>query len=280
MTVLAGQPRLLDKVALITGAGRGIGRATALKLAGEGAKVLVNDLDEGPAGEVVDAIRAMGRDAEAIAGPVDAADFGERAVDAAAQAFGGLDVLINNAGYTIDAMAHNLDDDAFDAMLDVHLKAPFRICRAAGRVWREAFKADPANAPMRKIVNISSTSGTGGNVGQANYAAAKAGVVGLTRTLAKEWAPFRIGVNAVAFGFIDTRLTAPKEDSEPVRVGERPVTLGVPKAMRDVASMMIPVGRPGTAEEAAGAVFLLTIPESDYVTGQTLICGGGFGQLA
>lgn len=274
--------KLAGKTAIVTGAGRGIGRACALKLAGEGAALVLNDLDEAALAETQAAVSAKGGRAALLPGPVDAPDFGETIVALAMARYGHLDIVVNNAGYTWDAVVQSMTDEMFQAMLDVHLVAPFRILRAALIPWREAAKAEAAEGRevFRKVVNVTSISGTGGNPGQANYAAGKAGLVGLTKTLAKEWGRYKICVNAVAFGSIDTRLTAAKETGQAIEVAGRRVALGVPQAQRDLTPMFIPMGRPGTPDEAAGAIYLFCIPESDYVTGQTLVCGGGLGQLA
>ncbi|MDO9361581.1 MAG: SDR family NAD(P)-dependent oxidoreductase, partial [Sphingopyxis sp.] len=199
------------KVAIVTGSGRGIGRAVALKLAAHGAAIVVNDLDEAPANEVVEAIRAVGGKAIACNGSVTAADFGERIVEAAIANFGTLDMIVNNAGYTRDGVIHKQTDEQFQAMLDVHVAAPFRILRAAAEPWRALAKAEAAEGRevIRKVVNISSISGVNGNAGQINYAAAKSAVVGMTKTLAKEWGRIKVCVNCVAFGFIETRLNLP-----------------------------------------------------------------------
>ena len=170
-------------------------------------------------------------------------------------------------------------DDAFQRMLDIHTIVPFRVLRAAAPHLREPAKVerDEGVEVFRKVVNVSSISGTMGNAGQANYASGKAGVVGLTKTLAKEWGQFKINVNAVAFGYIETRLTASKDADNVMEIGGEKVQLGIPDQMRGMASMLIPLGRPGTPEEAAGGVFFLCSPWSNYVHGQVLnITGGQF----
>jgi 3-oxoacyl-[acyl-carrier protein] reductase len=266
------------KVAIITGAGRGIGRAAGLRLAGEGVAVLVNDLEESAAQETAAAVRSAGGRAEAVAGDVTAPSLPEALVRQALQAWGGLDILVNNAGYTWDGTLHKMTDTQWQAMLDVHLTAPFRLLRAAAPFLRETAKreiAEGGRARPRKIVNISSTSGTRGNFGQANYAAAKAGVMGLTRTLAREWAAFNIQVNAVAFGLIETRLTAPQEMGGTFQLEGQEIALGIPSGVREEAVRRIPAGRPGTPEEAAGAILFFASPLSDYVSGQVLEVAGG-----
>ena len=270
--------RLQNKVALVTGGGRGIGRQIALKLAAEGAKVVVNDLDSDPAKEVVETIRAAGGEATACVGSVTATDFADRFVGTATEAYQGLDIIINNAGYTWDAVIQRMTDEQWYALMDVHLTAPFRILRAAQPVLRALSKADAqaGREVFRKVVNISSVAGLGGNPGQVNYATAKAGVVGMTRTLAKEWGRYKVNVNCVAFGFIRTRLTETTADANSaISIEGRNIKVGVSQELLEMSERMIPLGRTGTPQEAAGAVFLFCLPESDYISGQTLVCGGG-----
>ncbi|QRF55682.1 SDR family NAD(P)-dependent oxidoreductase [Variovorax sp. UC122_21] len=269
--------RLEGKVALITGSGRGIGRSIALKLASEGARVVVNDLDAGPAEETVQAIRAAGGQAVACNGSVAAPDFAERFVGTAVSEFQGLDIIVNNAGYTWDSVVQKMTDEQWYAMLDVHLTAPFRILRAAQPVIRQLSKTETeaGRRNVRKVVNISSVAGLFGNAGQANYATAKAGIVGMTQTLAKEWGRMNVTVNCVAFGFIQTRLTASAADATTAHIDGREIKVGINPGLLSMMEQTIPLGRGGTPEEAAGAVYLLCIPESDYVSGQTLMCTGG-----
>ncbi|HRA43692.1 MAG TPA: SDR family oxidoreductase [Phycicoccus sp.] len=271
---------LEHKVAIVTGSGRGIGREIALKLAAEGAAVVVNDLDEGPAQQTVADIEAAGGRATACVGSVTEEDFAERFVQTAVDTFGGLDIIVNNAGYTWDSVVQKMTDEQWAAILDVHLTAPFKILRAAQPVISAAVKAAKAAGepvPCRKVVNISSIAGLGGNAGQANYAAAKAGVTGLTKALAKEWGRLNVTVNTVAFGLIKTRLTdAPADGGSTIDVAGREIQVGVNPQLLGAMEAMIPLGRAGTPREAAGAVYLLCLPESDYVSAQTLVCGGGF----
>ena len=270
--------RLRNKVALVTGGGRGIGREIALKLAGEGAKVVVNDLDADPAQEVVEAIRAAGGEAMLCLGSVTATDFADRFVGTATEAYKGLDIIVNNAGYTWDGVIQRMTDEQWYTLMDVHLTAPFRILRAAQPVFRALRKADAdaGREVFRKIVNISSVAGLGGNSGQVNYATAKAGVVGMTRTLAKEWGRYKVNVNCVAFGFIRTRLTEVTADADSaISIEGRAIKVGVSQELLEMSERMIPLGRTGTPQEAAGAVFLFCLPESNYISGQTLVCGGG-----
>lgn len=274
--------KLEGKVALVTGAGRGIGRAVVLKLAREGASVVVNDLDEDVARSVVEEIVAGGGRAVACEGSVTAPDFSERFIQTAVKHYQGIDIIVNNAGYTWDNVIQKMNDEQWHAIMDCHLTAPFRILRAAQPVIRALSKAEQeaGREVFRKVVNISSVAGTGGNAGQVNYSAAKAGIIGLTRTLAKEWGRMKVNVNCVAFGLIATRLTeASAGGNQTVKIEGRDIRVGVNPQVLDMAAAGIPLGRPGTAEEAAGAVYLLCIPESDYVSGQVLACGGGLNDI-
>jgi 3-oxoacyl-[acyl-carrier protein] reductase len=270
--------KLQGKVAIVSGSGRGIGRAIAMKLAREGASVVVNDLDGGTADEAVAAIRAAGGQAIACVGNITADGFAERFVASAVEQLGGLDIIVNNAGYTWDNVIQKMDDTQWAAILDVHLTAPFRILRAASGFIREAARAEAAEGRevFRKVVNISSTSGVYGNAGQANYAAAKAGVNGLTRALAKEWGRYKVNVNSVAFGLIKTRLTEASADADTtIDIEGQQIKVGVNPHILKSAESTIPLGRAGTPDEAAGAVYLFCSPESNYISGQTLVCAGG-----
>jgi len=271
---------LLDgKTAIITGSARGIGRATAELFVSEGAKVLINDID----GDVAEqASREIQGDTAVFAGDLTDPSVPDALVAKAQAEFGQVDILINNAGYTWDGVAHKMSDEQFQAMLDIHTVAPFRLIRALAPAWREAAKAEKAEGKevFRKIVNISSISGTMGNAGQANYSAGKAAVVGLTKTLAKEWGQFKINVNAVAFGFVETRLTQAKEKGETIEKEGETIDLGIPEQMRAMAAMIIPLGRPAQPEEAAGPVLFLCSEHANYVHGQVLnVTGGQFGGM-
>jgi 3-oxoacyl-[acyl-carrier protein] reductase len=267
------------KVAVVTGSARGIGRATAEILASNGARVLVNDLD----GDVAE--QASGEiDGETIAFAGDLTHPGvpDEMIQRAVDAWGQLDIVVNNAGYTWDGPIHKMSDDQFQAMIDIHNVVPFRVLRAAAPHMREPAKKEreEGREVFRKVVNVSSISGTMGNAGQANYSSGKAGVVGLTKTLAKEWGQFKINVNAVAFGYIETRLTASKEASNVMRKDGKEIQLGIPDQLRGMAAAIIPLGRPGTTEEAAGGIFFLCSPWSNYVHGQVLnVTGGQFGGM-
>jgi 3-oxoacyl-[acyl-carrier protein] reductase len=262
------------KAAIVTGSARGIGRATAELLASEGAQVLINDLDgdvaEQSAGEI------QGETAT-FAGDLTKEGVADKLVETAVDSFGKIDIIVNNAGYTWDGPIHKMADDQFQAMLDIHTVVPFRVLRAAAPHLREPAKKerDEGQEVFRKIVNVSSISGTFGNAGQVNYSAAKAGVVGVTKTLAKEWGQFKINVNAVAFGFVETRLTAAKEEGSAIEREGQEIKFGIPGQMRAMASAIIPLGRPASPEEAAGPVFFLCSPWSNYVHGQVLNVTGG-----
>ena len=271
--------RLDGKVALVTGAGRGIGQAIALKLAREGASVVLNDLDTGPAGETASQIKALGGTALAVAGDVTKPALCEALVGKAIGDLGGLDIIVNNAGYTWDGVIQKTADEQFDAMLAIHVKAPFQILRAAAEPIRAMTKkeADAGRPVHRKVVNISSIAGLYGNAGQAGYSAGKAAIVGLTKTLAKEWGRYKVNVNCVAFGLIETRMTAAFEGKGPNmnKVGERELPMGVPPEFLTGLKKMIPLGRAGTPEDAANAVYLFCIPESDYISGEVVLVSGG-----
>ncbi len=263
-----------DKVAIVTGSARGIGRATAELLSEHGAKVLINDLDADAAQQTASEIAG---ETAVHGGDLTKEKAADELVQATIDAFGKIDIIVNNAGYTLDAPIHKMSDDWFQRMLDIHTVAPFRVLRAAAPHLREPAKQEKEQGVevFRKIVNVSSISGTMGNAGQANYAAGKSAIVGLTKTLAKEWGQFKINVNAVAFGWIETRLTASKVEENTMEIDGEKVQLGIPEPMRGMASYVIPVGRPGTPEEAAGGVFYLCSPWSNFVSGQVLNVTGG-----
>ena len=270
--------KLEGKVALISGSGRGIGREIALKLASEGARIVVNDLDAEPAMETVETLRKTGTEAVACIGSVTDTDFGNRFVKAALDQFGSVDIIVNNAGYTWDNVIQRMTDEQWYAMIDVHMTAPFRILRAASDYLRSTAKkeAEAGQEVFRKVVNVSSTSGVMGNPGQANYSSAKAGIIGLTKAMCKEWGRYKVNVNSVAYGLIKTRLTdAVAGEGASISVGGHDIKVGVSANLMKNIEANIPVGRAGTPEEAAGAVYLMCVPESNYISGQVLICGGG-----
>jgi 3-oxoacyl-[acyl-carrier protein] reductase len=267
------------KVAIVTGSARGIGRATAELLADQGAKVLINDLDKDVAEQTANEIAG---DALVFAGDLTKSDTPDKLVGRVIDEWGQVDILVNNAGYTLDAPIHKMSDESFQRMIDIHSVVPFRMCRAVAPHMREPAKKEKEEGRevFRKIVNVSSISGTMGNAGQANYSSGKSAVVGLTKTLAKEWGQFKINVNAVAFGYIETRLTASKDESNTMEIDGETVQLGIPDQLRGMAPMLIPLGRPGTTDEAAGGIFLLCTPWSNYIHGQVLnVTGGQFGGM-
>ncbi|KAH8101420.1 short-chain dehydrogenase/reductase SDR [Cristinia sonorae] len=274
-----GRGLLAGEVAIITGSGQGIGRSCAILFAKEGAKVVVSDLDVKKAEAVVDEITAAGGDAIAVGGDVGADDFPQRILDATIKKYGKLNHIVNNAGFTFDRMLHTTPDDAFDIIIKVHVRAPFRLIRAAAPYMRIK-----GNTENRSVVNVSSTSGLHGNVGQANYAAAKSAVIGLTKTLCKEWGVFGVRANTVAFGHIVTRLTLAKEDGASIEIDGKKVALGIPgaKSAKDASAVaqsnpLVPLGRPGTPDEAAASILFLASPLAAYVSGHTLEVTGGAG---
>jgi 3-oxoacyl-[acyl-carrier protein] reductase len=263
-----------DKVAIVTGSARGIGLATAQLLSEHGAKVVINDLDKDAAEEAAGTISG---ETAVFGGDLTKEDAPDKLVQTAIDSWGKLDIIVNNAGYTLDAPIHKMSDDWFQRMLDIHLIAPFRIIRAAAPHLREPAKKEREEGQevFRKIVNVSSTSGMNGNAGQANYSAGKLGIVGLTKTLAKEWGQFKVNCNAVAFGFIETRLTAAKADENVMEIDGEKVQLGIPEQLRGMGTMLIPIGRAGTPEEAAGGIFLLCTPWANFIHGQVINVTGG-----
>jgi 3-oxoacyl-[acyl-carrier protein] reductase len=264
------------KVAIVTGSARGIGRATAELLSEHGAKVLINDLDADVAEQTASEISG---DTLVFGGDLTKPGVPDELVQKVIDEWGQVDILVNNAGYTLDAPIHKMSDEWFQKMLDIHSIVPFRMCRAVAPHMREPAKQEreAGREVFRKIVNVTSISGTMGNAGQANYSSGKAAVTGLTKTLAKEWGQFKINVNAVAFGYIETRLTASKDDTNVAEIAGEKVQLGIPDQLRGMASMLIPIGRPGSPEEAAGGVFFLCSPWSNFVSGQVInITGGQF----
>lgn len=268
---------LTGKTALVTGSARGIGRAVAAKLAQAGARVMLTDLDAGVLEEAAASLLQAGGQAQALAGDLTARDFPDKLVRAAIDAFGSLDIIVNNAGYTWDSVIQKTTDEQFQAMLDIHIVAPFRVLRAASGWIREAAKREAAEGRrvMRKVVNITSISGIDGIAGQSAYGSGKAGVIGLTKVLAKEWGRYNVNVNAVGFGFIETRLTQAWTETSQIEVQGRKIRVGVPEEARERLAAQCPLGRFGTPEEAAGPVVFFCSPLSDYVTGEVLLCSGG-----
>lgn len=269
---------LSDRSAVVTGAARGIGRAIAEKLARSGASVLLVDIDDSALNDAKIALGAAPARVSTLAGDLTDPKFPETVVRKLADEFGSVDIVVNNAGYTWDNVVQKTSDEQFQAMLDIHVVAPFRLLRAASHWIRERAKKEieAGTRVMRKVVNITSISGLDGNPGQIGYASGKSAVVGLTKTLAKEWGRYNVTVNAVGFGLIDTRLIKPMEDPQTaISIGEKHVRVGMQAQVREQAARMIPLGRLGTPEDAANAVFFFCSPLSDYVTGEVLVCSGG-----
>jgi len=269
---------LTDRTAIVTGAGRGIGRALAERLASLGAAVTINDLDAPVVEEAAAAIRAKGGRVHVVAGDLTAPALPQQIIDETLASFGSVDIIVNNAGYTWDNVIQKTSDEQFQAMLDTHLVAPFRLLRAASAFLRETAKREAAEGRpiMRKVVNITSISGIDGNSGQIGYASGKAGVIGMTKTMAKEWGRYQVNVNAVGFGLIETRLTQSlTAEGANIEVKGRAIPVGVQPKVLEAIRERCPLGRAGTAAEAADAVLFFCSPLSDYVTGEVLICGGG-----
>jgi 3-oxoacyl-[acyl-carrier protein] reductase len=268
---------LEGKSAIVTGAGRGIGKAIARRLVSAGARVMVNDLDE----KMLLESEAEFGDHESVrhvCGDLTDPTTPEAVVQATLEAFGTIDIIVNNAGYSWDNVIQKTTDEQFQAMLEIHLVTPFRLLRAASGYIRETAKTEIAagHRVMRKVVNITSIAGTDGNAGQIGYSAGKAGVIGLTRTLAKEWGRYNVNVNAVGFGLIETRLVQPLDSPDAkFEMHGRQIRLGVQPSLLESVKSACPLGRLGTPDEAAGAVLFFCSPLSDYVTGEVLICGGG-----
>ncbi len=270
--------KLDGKVALVTGSGRGIGQAIALKLASEGARIVVNDLDADPAHETVETLKNLGAEAVACVGSVSAPDFAERYIKTAVDNFKGIDIIVNNAGYTWDDVIQRMTDEQWYAIIDCHLTAPFRILRAAYPHIKAAATAEASEGieVFRKVVNISSTSALNGNAGQMNYSSAKAGVIGMTRSLSREWGRFKVNVNAVAFGLIHTRMTtSDAKAGATINIEGQEIRVGVSPELIKSHAQRCPLGRAGTPQEAADAVYLFCSPESNYITGQTIAVAGG-----
>jgi 3-oxoacyl-[acyl-carrier protein] reductase len=268
---------LEGRSAIVTGSGRGIGRAIARRLISAGACVMLNDLDEKMLRESKESLPDPER-VQVIAGDLTDPQVPGRVVEATLDAFKGVDINVNNAGYSWDNVIQKTTDEQFQAMLDIHLVTPFRLLRAASTYIREASKREIASGQrlMRKVVNITSISGTDGNPGQIGYSAGKAGVIGLTRTLAKEWGRYSVNVNAVGFGLIETRLVQPLDgEGASMEMHGHQIRLGVQQSMLDSVKSACPLGRLGTPDDAAAAVLFFCSPLSDYVTGEVLICSGG-----
>ena len=237
---------------------------------------MLTDIDQAPLEE---AAAEAGARARWLVGDLTTPDFPQQLVDATVAAFGSLDIIVNNAGYVWDNVIQKMTDEQFQAMLNIHLVAPFRILRAASHFLREAAKREAAEGRrvMRKVVNITSISGVDGIAGQAGYGAGKSGINGLTKVLAKEWGRYQVNVNSVGFGLIDTRLIQPIDKNAPptIEMAGRQIPVGAPPAFLEAAKTACPLGRLGTTDEAAGAVLFFCSPLSDYVSGEILIVSGG-----
>lgn len=249
MTSVTSSSRLVNKVAIVTGSGRGLGAATALRLAREGANVVINDLNAEAAKETAGEVEKLGR--QALVSTHDVSDYkAAQALVAETKAkFGHVDILVNNAGILRDAMLLKLSEENWDAVIKVNLKGPFNMGQACAKVMAEQKSG--------KIVNLASVAWLG-NVGQTNYSAAKAGVVGMTRTWALELSRYNINVNAIAPGMIETAMTAQ-----------------VPKEIMDKFIQRIPLKRIGQPEEIAALVAYLSSDEAAYITGQVIQIDGG-----
>lgn len=245
--------RLKDKVAIITGAGRGIGEGIAMRFAEEGAKVIVNDVNETDANRTVEAIKTKGGKAVAVIGSVASREVAQKMADTAVQEFGTVDIMVNNAGITRDAILHKMTDEQWDQVIEVNLKGVFLCTQVAARVMREK--------GYGKIINISSTSWRG-NPGQLNYSATKAGVIGMTKTAAKELAIKGINVNVIAPGMIWTDMIK----SMPPAMVER---------MEKSLAFIVPLNRKGQPQDIANLALFLASDESSFITGQLIHCDGG-----
>ena len=269
-----------NQVVLITGAANGIGYAAAQQFAKMGARVFINDLDADACIEATDSIRKAGNTAWALPGDVTDPETPELLIQQVIDQCGHLNILVNNAGFTWDGMLHKMSDEQWKRIQDVHTLAPFRLIRAVAQIWRPLAKGEIEAGrvhPHRCIVNVSSTSGLHGNTGQINYATAKMGVIGMTKTIAREWGFFGIRCNAVAFGFIDTRLTRPTDEGHTFMIGGASIALGIPGEVREASFASIPMRRPGTPDEAALGIILMASPLASYITGHTLEVTGGLG---
>lgn len=263
---------LAGRRAIVTGGAQGIGLATAQTLTAHGARVMIVDLDE----TASSAAAAELAGASWFVGDLTQPSVAAAAVDATMDELGGIDIVVNNAGFNLNARVESMSDEQWQRMFDIHATAPFRLLRAAAPHMFAAARADreAGREVFRKVVNVSSCA-VMGTVGQANYAAAKAAVIGLTKSLAKEWGEHTINVNAVAFGSIDTRLTRPRDPDNVMVVGDETIQLGLSERLMGALAATIPFGRIGTAQEAADSIFLLCSPWSNWIHGQVLMVTGG-----
>ena len=271
---------LNNKTVLITGAAQGIGKAAALLFAKQGANVVINDIDDKKLFETKTEVERLGVKAATLTADLLDPKTPQMLINETIKKFEKLDILVNNAGFTWDKMAHKMSDETFSTILEMHNVVPFRLIKAASPFMRECGKQEKAAGQKpqdRCVINISSTSGLHGNAGQINYATAKMGIIGLTKTIAKEWGPFGVRCNAVAFGSIDTRLTQNKTEGHCITVKGQTVELGVPMNMKELASMICPLQYIASPEEAAGGIIMLALPYASYITGHTLEVTGGMG---
>ncbi|MBT4088584.1 MAG: SDR family oxidoreductase [Deltaproteobacteria bacterium] len=233
------------------------------------------------AGDTCDLIITHGSQAKAVVGDITEPGFGDRIVNETIDHFGGIDIIVNNAGYIWNSTIQKHTDEQWYAMLDIHATAPFRILRAAAKYFREASKREQTEGRnvCRKVVNISSVSGQYGSATQLSYSAGKAALIGITKTLAKEWGRYNVTVNCITFGYIQTRLTQTLDDGpKTIDIKGRNHNVGLEPDFMDLPTSFTSLGRSGTPEEAAGAAYLFCIPESNYITGQVLTCSGGLVQ--
>ena len=267
--------KLSGRVAIVTGAARGSGQAIAEKLAGEGARVIANDIDGEPLAVNADRQQKMGLEISAIPGDITAGSTARSLVEGTLEHYGDLHIIVNNAGYIWNSAALKHSDEQWQAMLDVHATGPFRLLREAGHYFR-AEARDHQPESLRKVVNISSISGLYGAATQLAYSTAKAAVLGMTKTLAREWGRYHVTVNCVALGYIDTRLIEPFENQpREVTIKGRDHPVGLTAPQRDTVQQMTALGRLGQPQDAANAVYLLCIPESDFITGEVVVASGG-----
>ncbi len=249
--------RLAGKAAVVTGSSRGVGKNVALAYAAEGADVLINySSSEGPAREIVEQIRSMGRKSVAIRADVASKADVENMMSAAKETFGRLDIVVNNAGFTRPSMLHKMSEDDWDAVLDAHLKGPFLCVQAAFKYFKEQ--------NYGKVINVSSVAGLVGTVGQANYSAAKGGILSFTKSVARELARYNVCANVISLGIVETDMT------EKIRSDEK---------LREIYMNRILLKRFAAAQDISPAFVFLASSESDYITGQVLCVDGGYGMI-